>query len=219
MIHYFKNWKEYWKYKGNIKEKDLRILSGYNTPGLSIISNNSHKMLVKSIVRKLKLDNNDILLDVGCGAGVLTLPLSNFVKKIIGIDYSPSMIRHIPKRIETHIAQASNIPFDNETFNKVLCHSVIQHFPNLNYCKKAAKEMYRVCKFGGLIYIVDIPDLAKEKAYMIARNKIPDKHNLKRLQYKKIFFKKMFPNVKIFDQKLKGYGNSKYRFNVLIKKV
>ena len=40
----------------------------------------------------LKLDENDSVLDVGCGEGSITIPLAKKVKKVTGIDSSPKML-------------------------------------------------------------------------------------------------------------------------------
>ncbi|WP_405294151.1 class I SAM-dependent methyltransferase [Methanobrevibacter sp.] len=46
----------------------------------------------------LILDENDRVLDVGCGEGSVTLPLAKRVKKVIGVDSSPKMLEYLEKR-------------------------------------------------------------------------------------------------------------------------
>ncbi len=46
----------------------------------------------------LILNENDTVLDVGCGEGSITIPLSKKVKKVIGIDSSPKMLEYLKKR-------------------------------------------------------------------------------------------------------------------------
>ena len=48
----------------------------------------------------LILDENDTVLDVGCGEGSVTVPLARKVKKVIGIDSSPKMLEYLEKRAE-----------------------------------------------------------------------------------------------------------------------
>ena len=48
----------------------------------------------------LILDENDVVLDVGCGEGSITVPLSKKVKKVIGIDSSTKMLEYLEKRAE-----------------------------------------------------------------------------------------------------------------------
>lgn len=47
---------------------------------------------------KLILDEDDIVLDVGCGEGSVTIPLARRVKKVIGLDSSPKMLEYLEKR-------------------------------------------------------------------------------------------------------------------------
>ena len=47
---------------------------------------------------KLILDENDVVLDVGCGEGSVTIPIAKRVKKVIGLDSSPKMLEYLEKR-------------------------------------------------------------------------------------------------------------------------
>lgn len=60
-----------------------------------------------ALFSKLKLDENDTVLDVGCGEGSITVPLSRKVKKVIGIDSSPKMLEYLEKRAKDE--NANNI--------------------------------------------------------------------------------------------------------------
>ena len=51
-----------------------------------------------ALLSKLILDENDTVLDVGCGEGSVTIPIAKRVKKVIGIDSSPKMIEYLEKR-------------------------------------------------------------------------------------------------------------------------
>ena len=46
----------------------------------------------------LRLDENDTVLDVGCGEGSVTIPIAKRVKKVIGVDSSPKMLEYLEKR-------------------------------------------------------------------------------------------------------------------------
>lgn len=211
----YSDWLTHWREKALQKNQNLRSVSGYEGK-LSYLSEKTSKILVNSIVKHLSLKPTDILLDVGCGAGMLTVPLQKFVGRIIGIDPVIEMLEYLPRTIKTYVAKADKLPFLSEKFDKILCHSIFQYFPNEEYALRVIKELERVCKPGGLIYIVDIPDNEQEVEYNKYKKK--EKHTLKRLFYAKNFFAQIFPESNIFDNKLKGYGNAKFRFNVLVKK-
>ena len=49
---------------------------------------------------KLILDENDTVLDVGCGEGSVTIPIAKRVKKVIGLDSSPKMLEYLENRAD-----------------------------------------------------------------------------------------------------------------------
>lgn len=69
----------------------------------------------------LILDENDTVLDVGCGEGSITIPLAKKVKKVIGIDSSPKMLEYLEKRsksenvnnIETTLKPIEEIKYED----------------------------------------------------------------------------------------------------------
>ena len=69
---------------------------------------------------KLILDENDVVLDVGCGEGSVTIPIAKRVKKVIGVDSSPKMLEYLEKRanennitnIETILKPIEEISYD-----------------------------------------------------------------------------------------------------------
>lgn len=70
---------------------------------------------------KLILNENDTVLDVGCGEGSVTIPIAKRVKKVIGIDSSPKMLEYLEKRaskqnidnIETVLKPIEEISYDD----------------------------------------------------------------------------------------------------------
>ena len=59
---------------------------------------------------KLILDENDVVLDVGCGEGSVTIPIAKRVKNVIGVDSSPKMLEFLEKRVnENNITNIETI--------------------------------------------------------------------------------------------------------------
>ncbi|CAM4318496.1 class I SAM-dependent methyltransferase [Bacillus manliponensis] len=99
------------------------------------IMNSAHSGMNKWALGKLCIHGNEILLDIGCGGGNTIKCLSEFIKdgKIYGIDYSEQAVKEsIQKNIQeinrrkVHISRAdvTNIPFPEQTLDKVKLHSV-----------------------------------------------------------------------------------------------
>ena len=75
-----------------------------------------------ALFSKLILDENDTVLDVGCGEGSITIPIAKKVKKVIGIDSSPKMLEFLKKRAEDN--EISNIesilmPIEDISYSKI----------------------------------------------------------------------------------------------------
>lgn len=49
--------------------------------------------VIDTVVRAMRLDGTDTVLDLGCGTGQLALPLAGRVRRVIGVDPEPDMLR------------------------------------------------------------------------------------------------------------------------------
>ncbi len=120
--------------------------------------------MVKDVIDKLKVTEEDNVLEVGCATGRLSFEISKVTHSVVGIDFSERMIRRAVETYEEeglrfYVAEAAALPFPDESFDRVLCYSVFHDFPSRNYGARALSELLRVCKPGGVILIGDIPTL------------------------------------------------------------
>ena len=49
--------------------------------------------MFSDMVSKFNLTSKDKVLDIGCGPGVLTIPLNKYVKEVVAVDIDPGMIK------------------------------------------------------------------------------------------------------------------------------
>ena len=116
----------------------------------------SLELRFKSLNFPLTKIKNLKALDAGCGAGRFTYALSLFKpKKIFGLDLSFGNIKiakKVFKRKNIRFLQgnALNLPFEKSTFDFVYSSGVIHHTSNF---RKGLKELIRVCKKDGHIYL------------------------------------------------------------------
>ena len=89
------------------------------------------------------------VLDVGCATGYLAEYIFHNGCDVSGVDISKNMIREALKKnnfIDFRVADASKLPFKEETFDVVLSASVINVTSNP---VGVAGQAFRVCKHGG----------------------------------------------------------------------
>ena len=219
------SWNEYWERQGSnsydLTLQSLIDLDGFDQVGVSYMSEEAWSHAVGVAVKQLDLQNGDNLLEIGCGSGAMLLPLSKMGIRVTGIDYSESLVevalRALPgAKITVH--EARDVPFQNGTFTKILSHSVFQYFPDLSYAAEALSEMVRVMGSSGKILVMNIPKLSRESQAKKLREE--ELAHLPHLYYTGSFFtdfaEQLSIGIRVFDLDIPNYGNSPYRFNVLM---
>jgi len=98
------------------------------------------------------------VLDVGCGTGVHLDIYRRSRCKLYGIDTSPSMLDAARTRLgedaELHLGDAAKMPYENGTFDLVLCMLVLHEMDQPTRTSVIA-EMKRVLKADGHILFID----------------------------------------------------------------
>jgi ubiquinone/menaquinone biosynthesis C-methylase UbiE len=102
------------------------------------------------------------LLDVGCGPGTITAGLAAIVApgRTLGIDRNPEVLRKAvtngdasgADNLRFMQADATRLPFADNSFDAVFMHTVLQHLPEPAV---AVREAVRVLKPGGVIGLRD----------------------------------------------------------------
>jgi SAM-dependent methyltransferase len=50
--------------------------------------------VIEALVEAFGLTRQDVLVDLGCGTGQLTLPVANYLRAVVGVDVEPDMLEH-----------------------------------------------------------------------------------------------------------------------------
>ena len=121
-----------------------------------------------------KIKEEDVVLDLGCGAGFdcfLASKKVGEIGRVIGIDMTEEMIKKARsnaekikiKNVEFILAEIEEMPLKDKSIDIIITNCVINLTPNKT---KTFKEAYRVLKEGGKMYVSDIvllKDLSEEQ--------------------------------------------------------
>ena len=109
------------------------------------------------------------ILNIGCGFPIDEIYFASRIGKWVSIDISSETIKkarilcrnelpqHLSKKIFFREADATKLPFDDESFDIVLSFSTIDHIPGKDKRKLVCNEIFRVTKKGGYS-IITVPN-------------------------------------------------------------
>lgn len=133
------------------------------------------KLIVSNIANALQLDEEDTVVDLCCGNGILTRQLAPFVKTIVGVDFSSGLIEMANKYNSFHnIEYLFNdvLDLDPEYFlgiSKVVMYEALQHFSTDQLC--SLLEKLSKLERGALVFLGSIPNKEKLNAFYDTKEK------------------------------------------------
>lgn len=103
------------------------------------------------------------VLDVGCGTGTLLTLLSRdpHAERLVGLDYSPAMIRRLAAkaadggpaaRVHGVVADSERLPFPDRSFDVITCCNSFHHYPHQ---AAVIAGFFRVLRPGGMLILID----------------------------------------------------------------
>jgi len=224
-------WKQIWNKNERINKIILEMLikaDGFDS-GAGSFSVDNWIEYTHLFYKKLNIQKNDSIYDVGCGSGAFIYPLYLEKHFVGGIDYSMGLIDL------AHTIMPNSDFVDNEaiymdvskSYDVVVSHSVFHYFKDLSYAKSVIEKM--INKSNKKIAIFDINDKSKESEYHKIRMQGMDEKEYKdkykglgHMFYEKTCFVDLANEfgciVDIFDQDFEKFSNSKLRFNVIMEK-
>ncbi len=114
------------------------------------------KPMGDAIIQALDIQSNDVVLDIASGTGEPAFTIAEMVNQgeVFATDVADKMLEvarefadeHDIENIEFKVADVSDLPFEDNFFDKISCRMGFMFFPDMQL---AANEMFRVCKEDG----------------------------------------------------------------------
>ena len=111
---------------------------------------------IVAALESLKIEKRSLVLDAGCGTGLLFGYVADKAEATIGLDTSRKILFQAKKRgknlqrLYLILADADNMPFDGNIFSHVFAITLIQNMPDP---AKTLNEIKRVAKGNAVIVI------------------------------------------------------------------
>ncbi len=113
---------------------------------------------VAAFCRRACVSGSRLVLDAGCGSGILIPPLVELLGpggRIVALDFAPAMLREVgrkfpDRRILRVCADARALPFPERLFDALLCFGLL---PHLGDVRRALEALWPVLRPGGVLAI------------------------------------------------------------------
>lgn len=129
----------------------------------------------RQLVREANIQPGMNVLDLGCGTGTLTVMLKEAYPhaSVTGLDVDPQVLDiarekagHLNIRWEQGLAH--DLPYSDHTFDRMVTSLVIHHLVT-NDKRRAFREIFRVLKANGELYVLDFGSPHSSLPYLITR--------------------------------------------------
>jgi ubiquinone/menaquinone biosynthesis C-methylase UbiE len=224
-------WKDIWDKKGEQTGISLHHIDGFD-----LLNDRQWDYMIDQVTKPIGLKNGDSVLECGCGAGAFLLSLLKQYPglKVAGLDYSIALLEKAQINIvgDFFYGDMTNIDFiGNQQYDHALSFSTFHYLSSEESARKAVREMVKVTKPGGTIFIGEVSDLAKRQEALTIRELThrdhkrvsqadPDHLFLSKELFKDLA-KEQHLKLNIIDQNsfdLPFYETAKYRYSVYLRK-
>ena len=152
-------------------------INGWNSSytGLPIPAEEMREWQQSTLARIRLLDPAHVL-EIGCGTGLLLLPLAAHCESYCGTDFSASALDYVRRQMATEDEKFSHVKLLQRTaddfsgieegaFNVVILNSVVQYFPDLDYFLRVLAGAFKALRPGGSIFLGDLRNYRLLEAY------------------------------------------------------
>jgi len=116
----------------------------------------------EDIVERMAPDPDEVVADLGCGPGYVTVPLARRVSKVFGVDMQQDMldalVEYVPPELRDRVVpvpgKLPSIPLEDRSIDRAVAVNVVHEIDDLATLES---ELRRCLREGGKLSIVDFP--------------------------------------------------------------
>lgn len=232
-----KNWKKYWtESPSTVGKNEFLRQVGHTINGQAYTAEQFEDM-VAGICKRLEINEDDCVLDLCCGNGIITRQLAGRCREVVGIDFSEPLLEianqyHSAPNLSYVYLNALELdrllPVRAGQFSKILMYGALQHFQRSNLQLLLSKMLplateHVIILFGG------VPDQARKNNFYPST-----KQKLRYLYYKlsgrdrigtwwsEPFIRKTCKDLQLecwFEHQSGDRPGASYRFDIVIRKI
>lgn len=160
--------------KQDVKEEIVLYKQRFGKVGYEYRSSNWDEEKKLKALKKLgvlEIDKTSVL-DFGCGTATYTPYLRKSFENVIGLDITFTNVKiakYLDETCDYVCGDGLSLPFEDSSFDAVLCGQVLHHFPDIIY---PILEINRVLKEDGVLFIIEPNDW---NPYTSFRHRFPKK--------------------------------------------
>lgn len=148
-----------------------KIIDQFSRQAIPFTQVPGHFDAMQILINFSNVCQNDNVLDVACGPGIVACEFARYAGHVTGMDITPAMIEQAEKRqqelnlenLAWRIGDAVPLPYADNTFSLVITRYSFHH---LLAPDKALSEMIRVCRLGGRVMVADVAmESSKSESY------------------------------------------------------
>jgi ubiquinone/menaquinone biosynthesis C-methylase UbiE len=142
--------------------------TGYKDPVLYSYDQPVRLQAIKILLQKLNIfaDKTTRILDAGCGTGDYVREFTERGSSVIGIDIARLPLRKLKERfsannVDLQLMSIDALGFSDHCFDIVLSITVLQHLISPLVFNNAVKDLIRVTKLDGYLFLLEIAPVTK----------------------------------------------------------
>ncbi len=141
------------------KKREVRRSYDFSAAVYDAQYGEEQKAKIEAALSCIYFKKSHLVLDVGCGTGLLFEHIGKSVKRLVGLDISSKILKEAKKRtrrlpkVALVCADADSMPFQNEIFDDAFAITLLQNMPNPIL---TLNEIKRVCKRHSIIAVTGL---------------------------------------------------------------